>query len=138
MVNPFQDAMMRRLNIIGDMGQVPMRPQGQSFAPQGGGSAPPISGTGESGMKGLLDFGHFLQGRGFRVSENPYFGGVTQGVHVQNSDHYKGRAIDVNFAPGTSSREQAAIDAILKYAQQYGLKSIWRQPGHFNHAHFYF
>lgn len=137
MTNPFQDAMMRRLNIIGDMGQMPIMPHSQSVTPQQGigGAAP--SGTGESGMKGLLDFGHFLQSKGFRVSEHPAFGGV-EPVHVKNSDHYSGHAFDVNYAPGTSAREQAAIDKILKYAQQYGMKYIWRAPGHFNHAHFYF
>jgi hypothetical protein len=135
--NGYQAAMLRQLGIIGSMGAMPPginRMGGQQQ--QSMGSAP--SSARESGAKGLLDFGRFLQGRGFKVSENSAFGGVTQGAHVNGSDHYKNQAIDVNFASGTSSKEQKAIDAIMKYAQQYGMSSIWRAPGHYNHAHFYY
>jgi hypothetical protein len=134
MAEAYHNAIMDRLGIIGSMDPTPMpRMSGGGQTSFGG----PATGTSESGMKGLIDFGHFLQSRGFRVSENSRFGGV-EPVHVRGSDHYKDRAIDVNFAPGTSAREQRAIDAILKYAAQYGMKYIWRAPGHYNHAHFYF
>lgn len=84
---------------------------------------------------GLVEFGRLLQTRGFRVSEHPLFGGVSQ-VHTKNSKHYSNQAIDVNYAPGTSVLEQRAIDAIVHLAKDYGLETIWRAPGHFNHAHF--
>ncbi len=136
MAEAYHDAIMQRLGLIGSMAPTPM-----PSMPSGGGGQTtfggPATGTHELGMKGLIDFGHFLQSRGFRVSENPYFGGV-EPVHVKGSDHYRGHAIDVNFAPGTSLREQRAIDSILKYAAMYGMKYIWRAPGHYNHAHFYF
>jgi hypothetical protein len=135
--NGYQAAMLRQLGIISSMGAMPPginRVGGQQQ--QSMGSTP--SGTQGSGNRGLLDFGKFLQSRGFRVSEHGAFGGVTQGAHVRGSDHYKNQAIDVNFAPGTSSKEQKAIDAIMKYARQYGMSSIWRAPGHYNHAHFYY
>jgi hypothetical protein len=86
----------------------------------------------------LLAFGKMLQQRGFRVSENSMFNGghrITSG-HAKNSKHYSDRAIDVNRYPGTSAKEQAAIDAIVGLASQYGLNTIWRKPDHFNHAHF--
>jgi hypothetical protein len=87
-------------------------------------------------QQALLNFGKWLQGQGFKVSENPHFGNGRVGGHSKGSRHYSGRAIDVNFAPGTSRREQEAIDRIVGYAKLYGLRSIWRKPQHFNHAHF--
>lgn len=84
---------------------------------------------------GLVGFGRMLQGRGFRVSEHPAFGGVHP-VHSKNSRHYAGKAIDVNWAAGESDAEKRAIDAIVGLAEDYGLRTIWRTAGHFNHAHF--
>lgn len=108
---------------------------------------PTYGGPGGPGYRGprgnedaLIAFGKFLQGRGFRISENSHFNGghPVTGGHVRGSKHYADRAIDVNFAPGTSRREQNAIDQIVGLAKNYGLRSIWRKPGHFNHAHFDF
>jgi hypothetical protein len=85
---------------------------------------------------GLVDFGRLLQSRGFRVSEHPSFGGV-RGRHAKNSQHYRNNAIDVNYGPGGQSAvEMAAIDEIIGLAKDYGLRTIWRTTGHFNHAHF--
>lgn len=91
-------------------------------------------------MQALINFGKYLQGQGFRISENSYFNGGHKitGGHAKNSRHYRDRAIDVNYAPGTSRREQEAIDRIVGLAKYYGLRSIWRQKDHFNHAHFDF
>lgn len=84
---------------------------------------------------GLVGFGRLLQSMGFSVGEHPAFGGVHP-VHMKNSLHYSGRAIDVNWAPGTSAAEMAAIDRIIPLARQAGLGTIWRVKNHFNHAHF--
>lgn len=85
---------------------------------------------------GLVEFGRLLQGRGFRVNEHPAFGGV-RGRHARNSRHYSGNAIDVNYGPGGENDiEKRAIDAIVGLAKDYGLRTIWRTSGHFNHAHF--
>lgn len=91
-------------------------------------------------MDALLNFGKYLQSQGFRISENSHFNGGRRitGGHVKGSRHYSDHAIDVNYAPGTSRREQQAIDRIVGLAKYYGLRSIWRQKGHFNHAHFDF
>jgi hypothetical protein len=83
---------------------------------------------------GLIDFGRLLQSMGFRVGEHPAFGGVNP-VHMKNSLHYSGRAIDVNWAPGTSAAEQRAIDNIVPLAIERGLGVIWRVKNHFGHAH---
>ena len=84
---------------------------------------------------GVVAFGRFLQGRGFRVGEHPLFGGVAP-VH-KGRGHYEGRAIDVNFGPGgQSAEEKRAIDSIVGLAKSYGLSTIWQSAGHFGHAHF--
>jgi len=85
---------------------------------------------------GLVDFGRLLQQEGFQVGEHPSFGTVHR-VHATNSKHYVGQAIDVNYGPGGESDiEKAAIDRIVGLAKDYGLRTIWRSAGHFNHAHF--
>lgn len=43
--------------------------------------------------------GRKLQRKGFDVGEHPKFGGVDP-VHSNNSWHYKGRALDVNYRGG--------------------------------------
>ena len=96
----------------------------------GGGGGHPFG-----GRDALIAFGRLLQQMGFRVAENPAFGGVHP-VHAKNSLHYSGNAIDVNWAPGTSEAEQREIDKLLPLAAQYGLRVIWRVKDHFNHAHF--
>lgn len=86
----------------------------------------------------LIAFGRALQRAHWRVSENPHFGGVHP-VHTSGSLHYSGRAIDVNWAAGQSKAEQAKIDALIRSGvarSQYGLRSIWRYPGHYDHVHF--
>jgi hypothetical protein len=153
MAEAFQEAMRRRLGIVGDMGasaneyaqswnkmrqgamRQPGGPSGGAVMRQPGG---PSYGGPRGNLQSLLNFGRYLESQGFRVGENPHFGNGRVGRHTKGSRHYSGRAIDVNFAPGTSRREQQAIDRIVGLARQYGLRSIWRQPGHYNHAHFDF
>lgn len=153
MAEAYQEAMRRRLGIIGDMGSDANRFTQQVVRrgiPEPGAvmRQPAIySGNGGSRYNGprgnlqaLTNFGKFLQGQGFKISENSYFNGGRRitGGHSKGSRHYSDRAIDVNFAPGMSRREQEAIDRIVGLAKYYGLRSIWRQPDHFNHAHFDF
>ncbi len=102
---------------------------------------PGIRGGPYTGPKGnqeaLRAFGLLIQSLGGRVSENSMFNGGHKitGGHTKNSRHYKDRALDINFGPGTSRKEQRLIDKYLPLAQQYGLRSIWRAPGHYNHWH---
>lgn len=162
MAEAYDEAIRRRLSLINDMGSAANSQQqkmsnlrrpgdiGQGVRTPGNfGQAVRSPGNFGGGlryngprgnMQALINFGKYLQGQGFRVSENSYFNGGRRitGGHSRNSRHYSDRAIDVNYAPGTSRREQEAIDRIVGLAQQYGLRSIWRQPQHYNHAHFDF
>lgn len=51
-----------------------------------------------AGPKTVVELGRLAQSMGLRVGENPRFGGVAP-VHVKNSYHYKGEAIDVSGSP---------------------------------------
>jgi len=157
MAEAYDAALRRRLGLINDWGssttdmyQQHARANAPSWASNAMGAGGPAmrqpamggSGSSYAGPRGnqaaLRAFGQMLQKRGFKISENSFFNGghrIGSG-HVKGSKHYADRAIDVNFAPGTSKREQQALDAIVGLAAQYGLRSIWRKPNHFNHAHF--
>ncbi|MFZ5852300.1 MAG: tape measure protein [Actinomycetota bacterium] len=91
-------------------------------------------GAGGSASK-LVQFGRLLQSMGYRVAEHPAFGGVSP-VHAPNSRHYSGRAIDVNWAAGTSAAEQRMLAKIVPVGHSYGLRSIFMTKGHYGHAHF--
>jgi hypothetical protein len=69
-----------------------------------------------AGPKTVVDLGRIAQQRfGLHVGENPHFGGVHP-VHVANSFHYKGEAIDVSGDPGK-------MRAFAHYvARLYGIK----------------
>lgn len=90
---------------------------------------------------GLVDFGKRLQGMGFNVAEHPVFGGVHP-VHTKGSQHYNrkgpggGGAVDVNYDGHGQGFETNKINSILSLASQYGLRTIWQAPGHYDHAHF--
>lgn len=160
MAESYDAAIRRRLGVINDMGasatgfaqqaavrrptydggatmRQPVYGGGQTMR-QPGGNYSGAGGPQYRGPKGnqtaLIAFGRWLQSQGYTVGENPAFGRV--GTHSKGSRHYSGRAIDVNRGAGTSRREQAYLDKIAKYAALYGLRTIWRKPGHFNHAHF--
>jgi hypothetical protein len=49
-----------------------------------------------AGRKSVVRIGKLAEQMGLHVGENPHFGGVSQGVHVKDSYHYKGEAIDVS------------------------------------------
>lgn len=96
-----------------------------------------LPGMGGYATGGLVAFGKLLQRKGFSVSEHPAFGGV-HGGHMRGSEHYRGRAIDVNWPNGMrqSAEETAKINAIVGLARQYGLRTLWQWKGHYDHAHF--
>lgn len=68
-----------------------------------------------SGPKTIVELGRLAQQMGLHVGENPHFGGV-EPVHVQNSYHYRGQAIDVSGDPQKMARYAAAV------ARKYGIK----------------
>jgi TP901 family phage tail tape measure protein len=101
----------------------------------GGGKAVPGNGTGS--LSSLLAFGRMMQSMGARVGEHPAFGGV-RGRHMQGSKHHSARALDLNFGPGgQNATEMAFFDRIMRQGipQSYGLRTLWRTPGHFDHMH---
>ena len=90
--------------------------------------------TGRADKAALVAFGKQLQGMGYRVAEHPAFGGVHP-VHVKNSQHYAGEAIDVNADTGFRGGEKAALDNVNKMAKAAGFTTIWQAPGHYDHIH---
>jgi len=83
----------------------------------------------------IISVGRWLQSRGLLVGEHPAFGGVTPGVHVKNSYHYQGRALDVNF-PGGGQAEMNALDAVEPaLARTHPTELLWRTRGHYDHLH---
>ncbi len=54
---------------------------------------------------GVVAAGKLAQQMGLIPSENPHFGGVTQGAHVTNSLHYSNQAIDVSGGAGPGSSQ---------------------------------
>lgn len=94
-----------------------------------------LPGMGGYASGGLVAFGRKLQEMGLNVSEHPAFGGVHP-VHSKNSWHYKSGAVDVNYDGHGQAFENAKINSILGLAKQYGLRTIWQYPNHYDHAHF--
>lgn len=94
-----------------------------------------LSGTGHH-FADLVAFGHYVQGLApyYKVSEHPAFGGVTPGAHVAGSDHYKGKAIDIN-ADSAPGGEKKALDRVAALAKADGFYVLWQVPGHFDHVH---
>jgi len=105
-------------------------------------SAPAVSGTtnpeqqaaapGEIPKNDIVALGNYLIGQGAERNklEHPSFGSV--GEHSQNSRHYRGQAIDVNF-PGPD--EASILDALEPQLRAAGYNTIWRRPGHYTHMH---
>lgn len=84
----------------------------------------------------IVAYGHYLQRRGFRISEHPSFGGVH---HVHHGwAHYAGRAIDVNVGRGVyeaHSQYAHKFDQLAAEAKAAGYTVLWRVTGHYNHMH---
>ena len=88
--------------------------------------------TGEIPKNDIVALGNYLVGKGAEKGkmQHPAFGPV--GKHSQNSRHYRGMAIDVNF-PGPN--EGAILDALEPQLRAAGYNTIWRKPGHETHMH---
>lgn len=108
-------------------------PVSVSAAPVASAPAADAALTLKADKAGLVAFGKALQGMGYAVGEHPAFGTVHR-VHVANSQHYVGEAIDVN-ADGMKGGEKAALDKANAMALKAGFKTIWQAPGHFDHLH---
>lgn len=88
--------------------------------------------------KNIVEFGYQLQKEGYRVSENPFFGGVTPDEH-KGRGHYEGRAIDVNIRYGineaTHPKWGPDFDKLAVRARNLGFIVLWRVEGHYDHMH---
>lgn len=108
-----------------------------SVADSGSGTSTGSGGSAaQNGSPRLVAFGHKVEALApyYKVSENPAFGGVTPGVHVANSAHYSGHAIDIN-ADSAPMGEKAALDRVNTMAKAAGFKTLWQVAGHFDHLH---
>jgi hypothetical protein len=61
-----------------------------------------------AGPKTIVRLGKLAQSMGLHVGENPHFGGVSP-VHTQDSNHYKGEAIDVSGDPAKMRKFAKAV-----------------------------
>jgi hypothetical protein len=89
--------------------------------------------AGEIPKNDIVALGNYLAGRGAEKSkmEHPALSGRV-GDHSENSRHYRGMAIDVNF-PGPG--EAATLDALEPQLRAAGYNTIWRQKDHYTHMH---
>lgn len=85
----------------------------------------------------LIDAANWWVGKGARGSRHPAFGGPVRSGHSRGSMHYQDKAVDLNFAAGTSKYEQDKFDKYLPEFKRLfkGIRVIWRAAGHFNHMH---
>lgn len=91
-------------------------------------------GGGGGAFADIVALGKHLQSAyGCNVAEHPAFGGVAP-VHATNSDHYIGKAIDVN-ADGVPGGEKAMLDKVNKFCKDSGFFTIWQAAGHYDHLH---
>ena len=66
-----------------------------------------------AGKHGIVSLGKLAQQMGLHVGENPHFGGVAP-VHVTNSNHYSGQAIDVSGDPAKMRKYAHKIARLRK------------------------
>jgi hypothetical protein len=89
----------------------------------------------------IVALGEWLQGKGLHVSGHEAFGEV--GTHGENSRHYRGDALDINFVGPNDERyveadnpEQAAVfDVLRDKLETAGYSVMWRTGGHMDHMH---
>lgn len=86
----------------------------------------------------IVRLGIEMQYRRCKVAEHPSFGGVTPGVHIANSKHALGRAIDVNRGHLGQRAEDDFFDRCSGEMWNRKFGRIWnRGPGdHDRHMHF--
>ncbi len=67
-------------------------------------------------VKTIVQFGKWMDERGFRVTEGPDpFGPVTPGVHVASSLHYKDLAFDVTPRDTEIANLRQLYDHVLRF-----------------------
>ena len=87
----------------------------------------------------LMDAADWWIGKGAKASRHSRFNGgkrITSG-HSSNSLHYQDRAVDLNFAAGTSSFEQGKFNQFLPaFKKEFPkIRVIWLTTGHYDHMH---
>lgn len=87
----------------------------------------------------LMEAADWWIAKGAKASRHSRFNGgkrITSG-HSANSLHYQDKAVDFNFAAGTSAYEQGKFDQYLpEFKQKFPkLRVIWKTTGHWNHLH---
>ena len=83
----------------------------------------------------IVSIGRWIQSLGYEVSEHPAFGGVCD-CHG-GTDHYAGKALDVNDC---SASETAGLDALAAKLEPlrragYVKDVLCRTEGHYDHRH---
>lgn len=99
------------------------------------GAAAGIAAGASGNFPDIVALGRYLEQTypGVKCSEHPSFGGVAP-VHVTGSDHYIGKAIDVN-ADGAPGGEKATLDKVNDYAKANGFWTLWQTANHYDHVH---
>lgn len=81
-------------------------------------------------VKTIVQLGHWLEQRGFIVSEHPSFGTVHK-VHSRGSLHYQGKALDVNHNVHLADRgrewnsERQALTWLYKHLLDSAKEHSW-------------
>ena len=83
----------------------------------------------------IVSIGRWIQSLGYEVSEHPAFGGVCD-CH-SGTDHYAGKALDVNDRSGSEMARLDALAAKLEPLLHFGYVKdvLWRTEGHYDHLH---
>ncbi|NDD46144.1 MAG: hypothetical protein EBZ24_12315 [Synechococcaceae bacterium WB9_4xB_025] len=91
-------------------------------------SAPVDAGLqGRAGETDIVSLGKQLQGLGLKVAEHPAFGGV--GKHSPNSQHYRGKALDLTIQPGSPLLQGRPDSDWRALTQQIGARLKKAIPG---------
>jgi hypothetical protein len=83
----------------------------------------------------IVSIGRWIQSLGYEVSEHSAFGGVCD-CH-SGTDHYAGKALDVNDYSGSEMTRLDALHAQLEPLMRAGYVKgvLWRTEGHYDHLH---
>jgi hypothetical protein len=83
----------------------------------------------------IVSIGRWIQSLGYEVSEHPAFGGVCD-CHG-GTDHYAGKALDVNDYSRSEATRLDALHAELAPLKRAGYVKdvLWRTEGHYDHLH---
>lgn len=89
--------------------------------------------AGEIPKNDIVALGNYLASKGADKSKMEHMAlSGRVGEHSENSRHYRGMAIDVNF-PGAN--EASILDALEPQLRAAGYNTIWRKPDHYTHMH---